>query len=231
MADYIAEQGFRLTAASDYEFMKNVFTMLQSLFSYSPPFKFDEFFAPGHAVNRKLTFVLTLINLIKQKQASLHARRASSKTKQVTFRQEDSVAMPSAYYEEPVTRKALHRDYEPQSILVNNQKPSHPLLVEGQRQIEYGASKPQAVSSKAGSRASSASSDTRKNDKVKERDNSAANNYYTQKQSNALPPSAHGAQRQSSRNARDKNSPMSSGSQSRQQSALKPFENDQPVFT
>jgi len=44
------------------------------------------------------------------------------------------VAMPSStYYEETVqvTRKALHRDYEPQSILVNTQKQAHPLLVEG----------------------------------------------------------------------------------------------------
>jgi hypothetical protein len=51
--------------------MKNVFHMLQNLFNYTPPFKFDEFFAPGHAVDRKLTFVLTLINMIRQKQASL----------------------------------------------------------------------------------------------------------------------------------------------------------------
>lgn len=40
--------------------------------------------------------------------------------------------MPSTYYEEAVQRKAIHRDYEPQSILVNNAK-SHPLLVEGMR--------------------------------------------------------------------------------------------------
>ena len=65
VAEYIAEQGQKLTAESDYEFMKNVFGMLQNLFSYTPPFKFEEFFAPGHAVERKLTFVLTLINLIR----------------------------------------------------------------------------------------------------------------------------------------------------------------------
>jgi hypothetical protein len=101
VAEYIAEQGFKLTAHSDYDFMKNVFNMLQALFSFTPPFKFDEFFAPGHAVNRKITFVITLINLIKQKQASIQTRRANSKTKQVTFRQEDSVAMPNQnYYED-----------------------------------------------------------------------------------------------------------------------------------
>ena len=65
------EQGFKLVAHSDYEFMKNVFQMLHQIFSYSPPFKFEEFFAPGHAVNRKITFLLTLIGLIKQKQAQL----------------------------------------------------------------------------------------------------------------------------------------------------------------
>lgn len=67
VSDYIAEQGFKLTAHSDYDFMKNVFTMLQALFSYTPPFRFEEFFAPGHAVNRKVAFVFTLINLVKQK--------------------------------------------------------------------------------------------------------------------------------------------------------------------
>ena len=71
VAEHIAEQGFKLTAQSDYDFMKNVFHMLQNLFNYTPPFKFDEFFAPGHAVERKLTFVLTLINMIRQKQTSL----------------------------------------------------------------------------------------------------------------------------------------------------------------
>ena len=67
VSNHISEQGFKLAAHSDYDFMKNVFTMLQALFSYSPPFRFEEFFAPGHAINRKVTFVLTLINLVKQK--------------------------------------------------------------------------------------------------------------------------------------------------------------------
>jgi len=67
IAEHIEESGFQLTAKSDYDFMKNVFTMLSKLFDYHPQFKFDEFFAPSQAVDRKVTFILHLIQLVKQK--------------------------------------------------------------------------------------------------------------------------------------------------------------------
>jgi hypothetical protein len=100
VADFITQSGFKLTAASDYDFMRNVLTMLQTLFAFTPSFVLSEFFTPGQAVTRKLSFLVQVIGLVKQKQEALRQKRANSKTKQVTFRQEDSVAFP--YYDEAV---------------------------------------------------------------------------------------------------------------------------------
>ena len=47
--------------------MKNVFSVLSKAFDLNPPFKIEEFFAPNTAVDRKVSFMLQLINTIKSK--------------------------------------------------------------------------------------------------------------------------------------------------------------------
>ena len=77
--------------------MKNVFNMLSKLFNLVPPFKIEEFFAPNTAVERKVNFLLQLIQTIKTKNIELGKREYESnsgssvkkpagKTKSVTFR-------------------------------------------------------------------------------------------------------------------------------------------------
>lgn len=94
VADFIQESGFDLFAQNDYSFMKNVMTMLSKLFEYSPPFKLEDFFAPNVAVDRKVSFVLTLITMVKSRHAQLGRSNSKSKPKMVTFRKDDSVALP-----------------------------------------------------------------------------------------------------------------------------------------
>ena len=70
VAFFIKENGFaNLVAQNDYAFMKNVFNVLAKIFDFQPPFKIEEFFAPNTAVDRKLTFMLQLIQIIKTKDA------------------------------------------------------------------------------------------------------------------------------------------------------------------
>ena len=69
VADYIKESGFDLEAKNDYAFMKNVLSMLASLFDLHPPFKIEEFFAPSTAIDRKVNFIITLIQTVKAKDA------------------------------------------------------------------------------------------------------------------------------------------------------------------
>ena len=69
VADFIKESGFDLEAKNDYSFMKNVLNMLTSLFEFAPPFKIEEFFAPGTAIDRKVSFIITLIQMVKAKDA------------------------------------------------------------------------------------------------------------------------------------------------------------------
>ena len=49
--------------------MKNVFTVLAKVFNLHAPFKIEEFFAPNTAVDRKVSFMLQLINTVKGKEA------------------------------------------------------------------------------------------------------------------------------------------------------------------
>ena len=71
--------------------------MLVSLFEFQPPFKIEEFFAPSTAIDRKVSFIITLTQMVKAKDAQLSRRSSGkSKPKSVTFRGEDSVAMPKA---------------------------------------------------------------------------------------------------------------------------------------
>lgn len=65
VAEFISDQGFKLIAASDFDFMRNVLSMLQALFNFSPNFSISEFFTPGQAVNRKIIFMLTVMGLVK----------------------------------------------------------------------------------------------------------------------------------------------------------------------
>ena len=54
--------------------MTNVFSMLHSLFDYVPHFSIEDFFTPNTAVDRKASFILTLIALVKAKHADLLAK-------------------------------------------------------------------------------------------------------------------------------------------------------------
>jgi len=47
--------------------MKNVLGVLAKIFDLSAPFKIEEFFAPNTAVDRKVTFMLQLIETVKNK--------------------------------------------------------------------------------------------------------------------------------------------------------------------
>jgi hypothetical protein len=58
------------------------------LFKYKPPFSIDQFFALGLA-ERKITFVLDVISLVKSKHAVLNKRSSSMKPKSVTFKEEE----------------------------------------------------------------------------------------------------------------------------------------------
>ena len=106
VAEYIRESGHsNLVAQNDYAFMKNVISVLAKIFDLNPPFKIEEFFAPNTAVDRKVTFMLQLVETIKAKDLQLSKRGSapgsatgtekSGKAKVVTFRQEDSIAMPA----------------------------------------------------------------------------------------------------------------------------------------
>ena len=44
VAEHIRESGYELEAKNDYQFMKNVLTMLTNVFDYTPPFKIEDFF-------------------------------------------------------------------------------------------------------------------------------------------------------------------------------------------
>ena len=60
-----------MSEQTDYAFMKNVIAMLAKLFNLVPPFKLEEFLAPSTAIERKVTFLLNLIKLIKLKDEEL----------------------------------------------------------------------------------------------------------------------------------------------------------------
>ena len=81
--------------------------MLPRIFDLTPSFKVEEFLAPNLAVDRKLTFMLQLIETVRAKDISLNKKRisetgqpatptsgtatsdqrlAAGKTKSVTFR-------------------------------------------------------------------------------------------------------------------------------------------------
>ncbi len=60
------------------------------LFKYKPPFTIDQFFAIGMP-ERKISFVLDIISLVKSKHAILNKRSSSLKPKSVTFKDEDDV--------------------------------------------------------------------------------------------------------------------------------------------
>ena len=95
VAEYIKENGYDLEAKNDYAFMKNVLNMLASLFEFQPQFKIEEFFAPSTAIDRKVSFIITLTQMVKAKDAQLNKRGGGkAKPKSVTFRQDDSVALP-----------------------------------------------------------------------------------------------------------------------------------------
>lgn len=58
------------------------------LFKYKPPFSIDQFFALGMP-ERKFTFVLDCISLVKTKHSMLNKRSSSLKPKSVTFKEEE----------------------------------------------------------------------------------------------------------------------------------------------
>jgi hypothetical protein len=77
--------------------MKNVFNVLSKLFDLTPPFKIEEFFAPNTAIDRKVSFMLQLVQTIRAKDAALGKRNSTAaaaasaqaklgKIKSVTFR-------------------------------------------------------------------------------------------------------------------------------------------------
>ena len=69
VANFIKEtEANNLVAQNDYAFMKNVFNVLSRLFDLNPSFKIEEFFAPNTAVERKVSFMLMLIQTIKNKE-------------------------------------------------------------------------------------------------------------------------------------------------------------------
>ena len=43
--------------------------MLTNVFDYTPPFKIEDFFQPGSAIDRKVSFVIALIQMVKTKDA------------------------------------------------------------------------------------------------------------------------------------------------------------------
>ena len=104
VASFIQEtESNNLVAQNDYAFMKNVFSVLARLFDLTPSFKIEEFFAPNTAVERKVSFMLMLIQTIKNKEQQLtggmisKSRQSATpqskpmnpgggKTKSVTFR-------------------------------------------------------------------------------------------------------------------------------------------------
>lgn len=51
--------------------MKNVFNVLARIFELNPPFKIEEFFAPNTAIERKLCFMLALIEKVKAKELQI----------------------------------------------------------------------------------------------------------------------------------------------------------------
>ena len=62
VANFIKEaEPNNLMAQNDYAFMKNVYNVLGKLFDLTPPFKIEEFFSPNAAVERKISFILQLI--------------------------------------------------------------------------------------------------------------------------------------------------------------------------
>lgn len=61
---------------------------MNQLFTYKPPFTIDQFFQHGMP-DRKLSFVLDIISLVKSKNAILNKRSSSQKPKSVTFKDED----------------------------------------------------------------------------------------------------------------------------------------------
>ena len=72
VASFIQEtESNNLVAQNDYAFMKNVFSVLARLFDLTPSFKIEEFFAPNTAVERKVSFMLMLIQTIKNKEQQL----------------------------------------------------------------------------------------------------------------------------------------------------------------
>ena len=51
--------------------MTNVLTMLANLFDYTPNFTIEDFFTPNVAIDRKVSFLLTLIAIMKAKNADI----------------------------------------------------------------------------------------------------------------------------------------------------------------
>ena len=105
-------------AQNDYAFMKNVYNVLGKLFDLTPPFKIEEFFSPNAAVERKISFILQLIQTIKNKEQQLNASKRTGtvatkvpgKTKSVTFRKDDSVALPPGQAAQQQNRNASEQD-------------------------------------------------------------------------------------------------------------------------
>ncbi len=66
------------------------------LFKYKPAFTIEQFFAAGVANERKITFALDVISLIKSKHTVLNKRSSSLKPKSVTFRDEEEQLVASS---------------------------------------------------------------------------------------------------------------------------------------
>ncbi len=93
VAQFINDQGFELFGQNDYQFINSGYEILNLLFKYKPSFNIDQFFATGMA-ERKITFALDLLGLIKSKHTVLNKRSSSLKPKSVTFRDEEEQASP-----------------------------------------------------------------------------------------------------------------------------------------
>ena len=131
VANFIKEaEPNNLMAENDYAFMKNVYNVLGKLFDLTPPFKIEEFFSPNAAVERKISFILQLIQTIKNKEQQLNASKRTGtvatkvpgKTKSVTFRKDDSVALPPGQAAQQQNRNASEQDTQRHSALVEQER-------------------------------------------------------------------------------------------------------------
>ena len=77
------------------------------LFKYKPSFSIEQFFSSG-TMERKITFSLDLISLIKSKHTVLNKRSSSLKPKSVTFRDEEEL-MPQSNALATASMTSSHR--------------------------------------------------------------------------------------------------------------------------